>query len=633
MNDKNNLVDIDFSSNGDMQRIRENERIERERRLRHAAKLRRAEIIRRKKINRIKQMIIAWGTLLLCLIVAIALVIGVVSFFKKDKKSDETESKILVSEAENALVSEFLSFNGVVFGKDNTNEQYVPDVLNTMASDIVKEAFIPNLVSPVSGSHLSMIADSFVWNSDSAEREKIKQVIRDYPLYSNGYVWSCETSMKHPVVSSYLYDTNAAFISAVSEICLWEGNTLFLESVDMTGAKASDISLGMTVGEKLSKVVSHFFAEDALNGGGVRYNEEDKLLYVLTADNNGTSSGKPSNLFYNIRFGYIDAYNNIAFNGAMRDLSALYTLMGDKENADKYREIADANKKAINEKLYDAELGRYVGCIDKEGAVHDGGYTAINLMALSLGIADDEKADSILSWVRGEKTPSSDTDPDPDSFSSLAAFAFSTVEADKDVWFNADGNFPLESKAAFGNYWMNGAPSVLAGNYYMMSAKNFEKQELSKRIQTLADVFKNGAFVASSSEDAEPSLYHALFAGNAVKEAFGIDTDGKNLVITSVFANGENAGVKNIAFASNKYHVLFHSGKIYLSSDVNSAVRLKLGGFEKNEMLLLSVVENGNVLSTESVSADKDGILSVSKKFGAGSYVKIEKDTANKDKK
>ena len=115
-NNETNLVDIDFSANGDMQRIRENERIERERRMRHAARLRRAEIIRRKKINRIKQMIFAWGTLLLCLIVVVALVIGVVSLFKKDKKADETQEKIAVSEAENALVSEFLSFDGMVFG-------------------------------------------------------------------------------------------------------------------------------------------------------------------------------------------------------------------------------------------------------------------------------------------------------------------------------------------------------------------------------------------------------------------------------------------------------------------------------------------------------------------------------------
>ena len=56
----NNLVDIDFSANSEMQRIREDERIEREKRRKHAARLRRAEMIRRKKIERIKKMILAW---------------------------------------------------------------------------------------------------------------------------------------------------------------------------------------------------------------------------------------------------------------------------------------------------------------------------------------------------------------------------------------------------------------------------------------------------------------------------------------------------------------------------------------------------------------------------------------------
>ena len=621
----NNLVDIDFSANSEMQRIREDERIEREKRRKHAARLRRAEMIRRKKIERIKKMILAWSVLLLCVIAVVALVVGVISLFKGDKTDDTEGQTVVVSEAENTLVSEFSDFDGKIFDKDNSEEQYAPAAMNKMFSDVVTASFIPSLVSPVNGSHLSMIADAFLWNADGAEREKIKQVIRDYPVYSNGYVWSVESSMKNPVVNSYLYDTNAAFISAVCEICFWEGSAAFLESVDMTGAANRDISLGMTVGEKLSKAVSHYF--DSLGEGGIRYNENDGLVYVLTSDNNGTDAGKPSNLFYNFRFGYIDAYNNMVFNAAMQDLVSLYTLIGDKENAEKYEKIAKQNKAAINEKLYDSELGRCVGCIDKEGEKHDYGFTVVNLMAVSFGIADDAKAESILSWVEGDKNIKSDTYSNPNNFSSLVTPAFSTVKADKEWWFNAEGNFSVEDEAAFGKYWMNGAPSALAGNYYLLSA-----EDTADCVYALVNQFNEGAFAASSSDKAEPSLYYALFAGNAVKKAFGVDTDGKNLLINPVFKNEENAGIKNIAFSSNNYSVLVHKDVVYVMAEENAAVRLKIGGFEKNEMLLLTTVENGSVVSSESVSADKSGVLSVSRKFGKDSYIKIEKDNSSKGK-
>ncbi len=626
MNDRNdmdnNLVDLDFSSNSEMHRIRENERIEYEKRRRRAAQLRRAEMIRRKKAERIRKMILAWGVLVFALVVIVALIIGIVSLFTGDKDAKDDTAGKTVAQEETELVSELTSFDGIVFGKDNTDEQYVPSVLNSMYSTAVESSLEP-LASPVSGSHLAMITDTYLWNSSDDVRAKIKQIVRDYPLYSNGYVWSVENSMKHPKVSSYLYDTNAAFISAVCDICLWEGNTSFLDSVDMTGEANSDISLGLTVGEKLEKVVSHFFDyEDFLNGGGIRYNTEDGLVYVLTADNNGTDAGKPSNLFYNYRFGYIDTYNNLSFNAAMNDLSCLYTLANDKEKADKYLEVAKTNKKAINKKLYDKKLGRYVGWIDKDGNVHDAGFTVINLMATSLGVADEEKRESILSWVEGKREITSDGLPTPNRYASLLAPAFSTLTLD-DLWFNAEGNYSLDDEAGFGDYWMNGAACSLAGNYYLLSVK-----DTADFVNSVAKLYKENRsyFDLPASDKAEPFLHYSLTSSNAVKKMFGISTDGKNLCINPLFNDGENVGINNIAFSGNFYDVLFHKDTVYVTSDENAAVRLKIGGFKKNEILVLTTVENGVELSVETVSADKTGTLSISKKVGGNIYLRIEKD-------
>ncbi len=641
MNDRNefeksreiDLVDVDFSSNSEMQRIRESERIEREKRMRHAARLRHAEMIRRKKIERIKQMALAWSVLVLVLIAVIAAIIGIVSLFKGDGDDKNDSDSVAVSQAETDLISDFSSVGGIVYSKDNSEEQFIPSVMNAMFSEIVKTPLVESLASPVSGSQLSMITDAYFWNTSEDEAAKIKQIVRDYPLYSNGYVWSTDNSMRHPDVKSYLYDTNAAFVSAVSDICLWEGDTSFLDSVDMTGEANGDISLGMTVGEKLDTVIAHFFDyDDYLNGGGVRYNESDGLVYVLTADNNGTFSGKPSNIFYNYRFGYIDTYNNLVFNGAMQDLSALYTLMGDKENAEKYASVAKANKDAINENLYNADLGRYIGCIDNEKKSHDGGFTVINLMAVSLGVADDEKTQSILSWVEGERNTKSDTHANPNVYGSAVTPAFSTVKAVENWWFNADGNYSLDDEAVFGEYYMNGAKSALAGNYYILSGTS-SKEDVRKRAYKLADTYNEGAFVLPEAEKSEPKLYYALSASSAVKQTFGISTDGKNLYVTPNLVDGENAGLRNISFLNRSYDVLFHDGSVYVMCDENAAVRLKLGGFKKNEMLKLTTVENGLVAAEESVSADKNGTLSLSKKFGGSSYIRIQKDESSGDGK
>ncbi|MBR2021669.1 MAG: hypothetical protein IJ939_04455, partial [Clostridia bacterium] len=593
MNDRNDVkkdrdIDlVDFSSNNEMRRIRENEMLERERRRKRAMQIRRAEIIRRKKIERIKKMIMAWGVLLLCLVAIVALVIGVVSLFKGDKNKNEELPMETVTPEETKLLEAFGSFDGVVFERDNTEGQYAPSAMNAMFSEMVTSSIDP-LASPVIGSHLSMIADTYLWNASDDMLEKVKQIIRDYPMYSNGYVWSSENSMKHPVVSSYLYDTNAAYISAVCDICLWEGNTSFLDSVDMTGEAKSDISVGMTVGEKLDKAISHFFESDELNGGGVRYNAEDGLVYVLTLDNNGTSSGKPSNLFYNYRFGYIDTYNNIAFNAAMKDLSLLYTLTGDAEKAEKYASVAEVNKNAVNEKLYDSNLGRYIGCIDKEGESHDGGFTVINLMAVSQGIADKEKTESILEWIEGERNIDSDSHKNANAFSSLATPAFSTVEADKEWWFNADGNYSLDDEASFGQYWMNGARSVLAGNYYLLSGTEKHVREC---VYNLAKLFDEGEFKVHDSDKTEPRIFYSLSASNAVREAFGVSTDGKTLSVNPLFNGSENIGINDISFAGNHYDVLYYDDAVYVMSGENAAVRLKLGGFSKNEMLVLTTVE------------------------------------------
>ncbi|MBQ8759792.1 MAG: hypothetical protein IJZ20_08890 [Clostridia bacterium] len=172
---------------------------------------------------------------------------------------------------------------------------------------------------------------------------------------------------------------------------------------------------------------------------------------------------------------------------------------------------------------------------------------------------------------------------------------------------------------------MNGSPSALAGNYYLLSGNTTSEDDVRKRVYHLANEFNEGEYVIPTSEKSEPKLYYALSASNAVREIFGISTDGKNLNINPLFNDGENVGINNIAFSGRHYDLLFHRDVVYVMCDENAAVRLRLGGFKKKEKLVLITVQDEIVVSREDVGADKTGTLSISKKLGGNTYIKIER--------
>ena len=181
--------------------------------------------------------------------------------------------------------------------------------------------------------------------------------------------------MRFEKTGSYLYDTNASFISAVAEICKWEASTEFLNQIDVNLKENKDISGAMTVGEKFVKAIEYFFDTEDINGGGIRFNKDDNLVYILTKDNDGTEEGLPSNIFFNYRFGYLDLYSNIMFYEAMNDASTVYSMLGDDVNSKKYLDIAKKNRQAINKTFF--KDTRYVGCIDENDKIYDYGFAAL----------------------------------------------------------------------------------------------------------------------------------------------------------------------------------------------------------------------------------------------------------------
>lgn len=610
---------VDFSSNRETDRIRENERIERERRQRRANQIRKQEILRQKKIAQIKQTVVAWGIVVAIVLAVVFAVVGIVSLFGKDKEEEKTNVGDAVSEEETKLVSDFNKSEGALYGTG------VSENLQNLLNDTV--SFSDDSEEQIKNtSLLHMYATTYAWNNSLSGIDSVKRAVRDVPMLKNGYVWTTEESKKSDITGTYFYDTHASFIKAVCEICLWEGDTSFLASVDETDAGDNDISKGMTVRQKLEKAVDYYFDSSDPYGGGIRYNDEDGLVYISTSGNDGTPQGNESNIFFTYKFGHLDCYNNLLFCDAMQSLSGLYKLSGDNEMSEKYAIIAQKSKEGINNTFYDDEKKRYIGYIDVNGEKYDLGFTAINLMAQDIGVADGERATAIESWICGERKINTD-DKALSKKSGDIYVPFSTVEANDSTWDTLGGKYLLSADASFGSFWLNGGNSMLS-SYYSFKTSEDKTKLLSK----ILDEYSSGKLKKSDEKKItdEPYIFTSLLVSNAVREYFGISTDGKVLCINPLFDLQQNIGIKNVSFAKGNYGVLFNDDKVFVFSDFKATVKIKIGGYESNEKINMILVEDGKIISSEKVKADKLGNVVINKKFGENTYIKLEHITEEK---
>ncbi len=616
-NDENKKINndeidlVDFSANREMDRIRENERIEREKRRIHAQKLRRAELVRQKKITAIKRTVLAWAIVIVIAVVIVSGITTLVSVLTDKNDKEPLEVGEMLSIVDQETVKQFSDSKKTVYCEQDFDSCLAEISVQPDFGDFLKEK----------SSYLGIYSQSLLWNS-AFDNEGFEEIVRLYPIFTNGYVWSSYDSMKSPLTNGYFYDTNASFISAVANICLWQGDTSFLGRIDNDGDKNGDVSNGKTVKEKLELAVGHFFDENDVNGGGVRYNKNDKLLYIMTENNGGKSGDAASNIFFNYSFGYLDLYSNLTFNRAMRDLSSLYKLSGDTEDLKKaefYETIAEENKMAINDKFWDEEKGRFVGCIDVNGNVHDNGFAALNLLAISLGVPNENNEAKIRSWL------------EEDAYKNPYFPSLTTNRAASSWWNEYNGKYSLTSNAKFGSYWQNGSPGAICGYFDLLSmSSNNNKAE---RLNMLLKAFKNGNFVLPEKDSdglSEPALHYGVYMSEAVKSYFGISTDGKVLTIDPAFNINTNIGIKDINHDGKKYSVLYDNDAVFVFGDINSAVKISLDGFEKGESVNVLTVENDIVQKNDILKADKNGVVTLKSRFGDTTFIKIQRQIQEK---
>ena len=635
--------------------IRQNEEAEREKRRKLQAARRRAEYRRRARIARLKAMCLFAVMVLGVLCIAIAGIVAAVKALNKPKAPALPDGA--VTPEETALIEAFQADTAVIYVPGNTLAATANAFLNDTSLGI------PQSTAKVG--EFGELARRYAGFGTSDGYFALKNALRDVPMYANGYLWTETTGIRSSETDGYFYDTDTAFVSAVANICLWEGDGLYLSEADTDNQPKLDKSQGLTVLEKLNEVTAYLFRADTERG--VKYDPLSGLVYIHTPDNDGTSSGNGSNRWFNFRFGYLDAYENISFGRAVTDLAKLYTLLGETEKADEYTRIAEKNRSAFNEKFWDEKKGRYIGCIDINGAVHDYGFVFLNLEAIEAGFADAEKAEKIFAWLDGNRTVEGDTAIGTDIY--FGAFIRNTTLAAKDSWWDyLGGTLPLSENGGWGRYYQNGGYSLSTTYYDIMARyKTGRTQEAAEHLRQLLNAYADGTLKTSDgtvriSGDALAGLAQTAY----IRTVFGLDTDGFRLCMTPDYAflaalessdetdaeaekaaksekkakkdeEAETAhptiGLHNITFSRNGYGVLLDADTVYITAQNKQPVRLRLGGFEAGVSYDLVMVEGGFEKVRTPYTSDESGYLDISADFGGTSYLKIEKTPLPEAKK
>jgi len=173
------------------------------------------------------------------------------------------------------------------------------------------------------------------------------------------------------------------------------------------------------------------------------------LMVISDPASNGTYNGFPTDYWDNFPFGYKSAYANIYFYASLAAMTELEDAMGNAGRAAELRALRPLVKRRFNEEFWDDAKGRYVGCVDARGEVHDYGFTYVNTEAIAYGLADEEKARRIYSWLDGSREIAGDYSKGKDIYRYVVAPRSSTI--------------PVESVEPHWWYDINGAISIGPG--------------------------------------------------------------------------------------------------------------------------------------------------------------------------
>lgn len=155
-------------------------------------------------------------------------------------------------------------------------------------------------------------------------------------------------------------------------------------------------------------------------------------------------------------------------------MADIYRMIDKKDKATEMESIAAKVKENYNKLFWDKNKGRYIASIDINGHRNDYGFTFVNFMAISYGLADKTKAETVYEWLDGKRIVKGDTSTGADIYKFGYAARSNTIAIESIepyAWYSANGAitvFPGGS-ATYGEHLENGGTIFYTSYFDLMS--------------------------------------------------------------------------------------------------------------------------------------------------------------------
>ncbi len=395
------------------------------------------------------------------------------------------------------------------------------------------------------------------WKYDGATGKYVVDT-KEYSTNSgnDGFIWATETSAQHLGEQNH-YTNNSSLILAVRDYLLQGNNTAgFLQSKNAQGQGMLD---------KVRKAADYMI--NTLNG-------KSGLMTIYDPRNDGTVYGVSSNYWDSLNFfGYNSAYENIMFYRAVMAMGDIESYLGNVAEAEYYYALCKTIKKVFNETFWDSEKGRYITSINIKGDRLDFGFTPLNFMAASCGLASTEQLQSIYDWVDGKRIVAGDDSTGEDIYAFKVSARSNTYAVDNIVedglhywWYNGHSFNDIKPGhwGEYGNQMQNGGTIFYSSHYDVSGRANLSADLAMTRFNAIMEEFHidelrrnpqtkfGGYLVSIVGEFPESGLVPLTF----LTDIIGVNTEVKGLHISANLPTDmEYAGINSYYYGGREYSI------------------------------------------------------------------------------
>ena len=195
--------------------------------------------------------------------------------------------------------------------------------------------------------------------------------------------------------------------------------------------------------------------------------------------------------------------------------------------------MAETVKANINSTFYNEETGRYAWSVrDKAssdgkaaGTLMDYGFTELNLHIVAAGIADEDKALSVMQWINGDRSVSGDKVTGVAIYQRVFAPVSTTVE------HTANSDYiEMYTDKAFA-YWCQDGGTIMHVSYYdiMARARVLGVENANARLSAIAGWFASVSdyYAANDGSGNYADFFKDYYAANGGNSLQGADGSGE----------------------------------------------------------------------------------------------------------